>query len=186
MRDYTLENLTLPILRQARDFIQQGWIQDSLACDIHKKDVAIYDPDATHYCLLGSVLQATHHVQISHGWRAPDLTNMSILETALGAIRRCQAAIHTLHPTYDAPEQQAHHALLPLFVLQRVLSDWNDRPERTQAEVIALLDRALADEESADEEDPATALGKQQLSPLGKHLERMADSTACMPATRSL
>lgn len=105
-------------LRAARALIEKGWCQAALARDKTGATVEPGSERAVAYCMMGAIYAATHY-------------------TPLTAWER--------HETYMLAKQ-CRNRLFAANSIQDTLADWNDAPERTQAEVLALFDSAIAEE----------------------------------------
>ena len=112
---------TLQTLRAARDLIARGWTQEFLAVDDFGRPAGpAWSPDACAWCSTGAVLA------VSRSWYMRDYGH----------------AIVALHDTIFDGEGVREN-------LCRDLEVWNDDRDRTQAEVLAAFDKAIATIERA-------------------------------------
>lgn len=104
----------LQILTEARELVSRGWMQGHY-----------YDPETHCYCATGAIMRAVGYL-LPVGIPSPDC--MLLRESMLVAIERMERAM----PQSRFP--------MPGYLS---LACWNDQPTTTQADVVALFDRAI-------------------------------------------
>ena len=108
------------VLIETRSRIARGWCQNAEAMRAGGVGVPATDPRACAWCLTGAVRSSVYEPG------GPDLS----LEAYELAIRVRRLLVDVLAPQiWD----------VPTFVLQ----DWNDEDGRTQADVLALIDKTI-------------------------------------------
>lgn len=105
------------ILKRARDRIESGWTQHCMARDINRCPTRPYDSDAVCWCLSGAIVASRVE------YFQDDANLLSYLE----------------HDVREAAMWQVAKQLDFEGV-----ATWNDMPGRTQAEVVAILNKAIA------------------------------------------
>lgn len=108
------------MLNEARALLARGWCQGMGARDDRGRQTWVLNPHAARYCLTGAVRKAAWQV----AWR----------DTERGISR------------YNGRQQDLEHESythLQRFTRMEVAA-WNDQPKRQQAEVLTLLDQAIA------------------------------------------
>lgn len=108
----------LQILTEARELVSRGWMQGHY-----------YDPETHCYCATGAIMRAVGYL-LPVGIPSPDC--MLRREDMLIAIERVEQV-----------EQAISAARFPMLGYLS-LAIWNDQPTTTQADVVALFDRAIA------------------------------------------
>lgn len=109
-------DLTERVLRGARYLIQRGWCRGTPARDAMGQPTDVTQPDAVSFCLEGAL------------WRA--MEDLGMMATRLNP---------NFHPTMREVRRFLRQHLpyqIPLWI-------WNDQRERTQEDVLRLLDRAI-------------------------------------------
>lgn len=112
-------------LRQIRATVAQGWTKGTNAVDHGGETVYSNSAQAVAWCLLGAIARTTDYTE--------DTVHDELADELIDAVR---AAIDRL-PT-STPE----------VIETRQITTWNDDPERTQDEVLALLDGMIAEAEA--------------------------------------
>lgn len=103
------------VLRKIRALIAQGWCQGDAAQDVHGHALVVGSPHATAWCLVGAVNRITLNNSYKSPWNV-----YTLFKNAL-------------------PDKDKIFGCTGLTSLIA----WNDAPHRTQADVLALLDRAI-------------------------------------------
>ena len=101
------------ILTEARALIEKGWTQGKLAKNVWGHQVRYDDPDACAFCSLGALRKAVHKIN-------PDLYPKLRHQLALAI--------------GEDPSAGSEYYQVVRF---------NDAPGRTQAEVLAMFDKAI-------------------------------------------
>ncbi len=112
------------ILKEARNRIEDGWCQGTQALDPHDEACSPVNPYARRFCLFGALLSAIHALAP----RDPRSGSRHLLEASLLSRRVNPAWLFKQHKPF-----------------RFALIAWNDAPGRTQAEVVAFLEDAIAD-----------------------------------------
>ena len=106
------------VLERAAEYCDGGWCRTTLACNEHGRACGATDIDATCWCASGAIICAMHRIvgtAASAGlWTGTEWEATQAVERAIRESWPDTTAFDTI-PT------------------------WNDRPERTQAEVVATL-----------------------------------------------
>lgn len=112
------------ILQHAAQLVKHGWTTKVLARGANDTEVFVEHPRACRFCALGAIARAKYDLGETVGGQQD-------------AIRTLQRALcpHVSDEGFAADPPQ--------------ISDWNDRPGRTQAEVVALFRRAIAASEGS-------------------------------------
>lgn len=108
-------------LRRTRELIAAGWCQEAYAVDVGGREVDANDSTAVRFCLLGAIERAVG--ERPWNWDEGYLVTQEATETLLE---------EQLGRNYSRPTEGP------------TLDEWNDQRGRRQAEVLALLDQALA------------------------------------------
>lgn len=116
-----LDEETRDVLRRAKEYVSRGWCQHSPACDNVGFAVVPHDVKAVSWCVTGAVERAIFDV---HGEARPPEGGWGVGGHRYRIARKIKPVIAALMQTDDEP-------------------GWNNAPGRTQAEVVALFDRAL-------------------------------------------
>jgi hypothetical protein len=103
------------VLIEARGLVEKGWCQGTFARTASGEEAHSISPDAHSHCALGAV-------------RAVTLPAFPFIEARVAA----REALASFLP--PAEDQDAQDQIVV----------FNDAPERTQADVLALFDRAIA------------------------------------------
>jgi len=103
-------------LREARALIERGWTQGADARDLYGDECSPNEEEAECYCANGAICRAFYAASFTDRREQIHIAE-GLLNTAIG-----QEPGGPLHWPYI---------------------DWNDAPERTQAEVLAAFDRAI-------------------------------------------
>ena len=123
---------TLNGLRKARDLLAGGWCQGTLARDAEGIACVKGEHDPASYCLNGA---------LSYAWDELFFD----LEAARDMITR--AGHHLGHDMLalldDSERRQIELTNTPALAARWALEEWNDKSERTQEEVLAVLDKAI-------------------------------------------
>ena len=120
------ERDTVWVLRKARALVKRGWVRDKWAKDAAGRVVHYDSPEACAFCLLGAIFRA----EAEYG------NPTYALEP--GGYDKARA---TYYPPNRWLEQALWHRMGQPY--RSSLRLWHDAPERTQAEVLALLDLAI-------------------------------------------
>ena len=106
-------------LRKMRELLAKGWTQGAWARDGEGQDVFTDSETATCFCLAGASTRTRSGVQ-------------KLIPNAL--LRALDCVEPDLAGRYDKSND---------FTVRLIIVRWNDRPGRTQSEVLALIDRAI-------------------------------------------
>lgn len=120
-----LSPLTKLLLR-ARALLAKGWTQRTVARNARGEAVKIFSPTATQYCITGAIGRAA--------WEAAGKPTGYSWEAAIISAQNERVG-------------EAHGLLtrlLPRMKGQMGVERWNDRKGRTQDEVLAFMDNAIA------------------------------------------
>ena len=109
------------VLEKARELLtpEGAWVQGAHARDVGGERCFSRDPEACQWCLVGAVSRVAHNSG-EYRWILPSLDTLA--RVGLGVT-----------PGTRDPRKPG-----------QILVKWNDHPKRTHAEVLALLDRAIA------------------------------------------
>jgi hypothetical protein len=107
------------VLRAARGLVGAGWAQGCGARNKGGQRVSCDSPMATCFCPVGAIFRSSGNTPVNY-WTTASTPHLSI-SSAIAAVEKANN-IKSLVP-------------------------WNDAPNRTQAEVIAAFDVAIAAEE---------------------------------------
>jgi hypothetical protein len=119
-----------------RGLLAVGWCQGVFARTAQGAQATLGSPDAVAFCILG----ASSHLTVLAG-----KPTYAMHPEAREAIRALVALVAPGVP-FDGPMGRYGAPLVA----------WNEAPERTQAEVLALVDRAIAEVSSRPEGPPAS------------------------------
>lgn len=103
-------------LEQARELVRMGWCQMKSARDINNLSVTPDDPRAVQFCPTGAISLAT--------WRGEP-----IMEECFDLLAQ------TIRKQYDWNRSGE--------TSWAIIQDWNDEPDRTKDEVVALFTLAI-------------------------------------------
>ena len=119
-KDGTLEIVvyTACVLERAAEYCEGGWCQSSNACDEQGKPCGATNIDATCWCASGAITCAMHRIVGTAAWTA--LWNGVDWHSGQALLRAI------LEEWPDSSQYES-------------IPTWNDKPERTQAEVVATL-----------------------------------------------
>ena len=126
-------NKTLSGLQKARDLLAGGWCQGTLARDAEGIACVKGEHDPASYCLNGA---------LSYAWDELFFD----LEAARNAIKRAGHHLgHDMMALLDEWDQKQIESAadMPALATRWALEAWNDKGERTQEEVLAVLDKAI-------------------------------------------
>lgn len=111
-----MSEITIDIFKGAKVRIQEwGWIQGQEALTENGVAVESSDPEAACFCVMGAIERVGYDL-----WRA-DVADYKVMSAAV---------------------QEALEAAGD--IAGDLLHEWNDHPDRTKEEVVALLDAAIA------------------------------------------
>lgn len=116
---------TVHALEQARVLVENGWCQGSSAKTSDGRSCFASDGLAVQFCADGAVVRATwpwHEEESEDLWHV----TWACWDYLGAAIREMYGWDMSEHP-----------------VPWQIIHDWNDEPERTKAEVLAVYDRAI-------------------------------------------
>ena len=120
------------ILEHARALIEKGWVQGMSAADDRGNPIDLFASKATRFCASAACARAFLATEDEHTRAARSLADRT--QMAVHLTRRLAAALGQ-----DDPGRED-------FNKTRSLVLFNDQRGRTQAEVLALFDRAIAQE----------------------------------------
>lgn len=115
----------LGILKEARSYVAQGWTQEVSSKNRYGLVVSPNSPYATQFCLIGSVFRASANFLRKSGPN-PSYNDVIDLEDNI---------FNSLRKTCGMAD----------------IAGWNDYPVRTQAEVLALMDSIIKENESVSQ-----------------------------------
>lgn len=134
---------TVEYLRTMRDMLAKGWTQKTCARDQHGTPVPSLSDDACQFCLMGAHSAAYAYIGgVRHELL---ITSDNVLLPEIP--KRCyQAFSRSWSVLVDKIRSIQGHCQVP---------GWNDAEDRTQAEVLALMDELIG--EAEEDEKCATA-----------------------------
>ena len=106
---------TVELLEKAKKKIEKGWCQETLAKDAKGRIVSERSRDACQWCSVGAILAA---LPIKEWRKEQEIGFSTLAETMEGFLEKAMGSVSVAH--------------------------WNDRPGRTQQQVIAAFDKAIA------------------------------------------
>lgn len=115
----------LRTLRRTHALLTQGWVQHASAVSATGQPVSPIQREAAGFALDGAIMRAAFEAAGKRRWEDDDAWR--------GLAQQAMATLAQHEP-----------ALVKALDGESALKLWNDAKERTEAEVLALLDRAIA------------------------------------------